>query len=275
MVQFPLSTVSVRIVPGNSLKPGPAKYACAHFSVNEKNLFLHVVNVACYQIEQGKKISISPYKDADDASISLFLNGSALGAVLHQQGKLPLHGSSFEYRNKGIVICGCSGAGKSSVTMAFCQNGAHFINDDITPLDIASGDTKIVSLHSRMKLWDDSFLKLSIAMKESKRIRPTLNKFYLSVKRTNEAEQKLDQVIILGTHQKNEFEVQELKGTEKFNVLRTQIYRKAYLKGMPETQKKYFGQLLRLAGSVPVTRVVRPQICDIYETMHFIEKIIG
>ena len=42
------------------------------------------------------------------------------------------------------MICGHSGTGKSSVTAAFCQEGAIFINDDITPVAVAGSKTTIL-----------------------------------------------------------------------------------------------------------------------------------
>jgi hypothetical protein len=59
---------------------------------------------------------------------------------------------------------------------------------------------------------------------------------------------------------------------EKFNVLREQIYRQIYLKGMPATEKTYFKQLFLLAKTVKVTRILRPQEVAIADTRTFIKQ---
>ena len=45
-----------------------------------------------------------------------------------------------------------------------------------------------------------------------------------------------------------------------------------YLRGMPQTEKNYFQQLVKLAGSVDIIQVLRPKISDICTTMDFIRK---
>ena len=172
------------------------------------------------------------------------------------------------------MVCGNSGTGKSSVTAAFFQQGASFTNDDITPVSISDSEITILPVKIRLKLWDDSLNKLKIGSDNFLRIRPGLNKFYLPMDEKEISEHRLDQIFVLSTHQKNEFQATELKGIEKYNALRKQIYRKVYLKGMPKTEKKYFGKLFSLAKKVRVTVIKRPQKCHIYETMCFIEKQI-
>ena len=251
------------------------KSSSPFLQVNQDDFFLNVKGVACFKVQNGNKIVIFPYEGADDASIRLFLNGSVLGALLHQKGILPLHGCSFRYKDIGIVICGNSGVGKSSVTTAFCQNGADFITDDITPLQINETETVIKPIKTQIKLWDDSIKKMQIENTDLKKIRPALEKFYLPSPEPVKDKQQLNHLFILRKHNKSKFITEELNGIDKYNALRKQIYRKLYLKGMPETEKKYFRELLQLSGTVKVTRIIRPDICSIYDTMHIIEKEIS
>ena len=273
-MEFPLAAVSVEIIRDdidNLVNPCLSR---PHLKVSEDDFFLDVFNIARYRVQNGNKVFIHPHENSDDSSVKLFLDGSALGAVLHQRGILPFHGSSFEMNGLGTIICGNSGAGKSSVAAAFCQNGAQIINDDISPVRIAAESTNILPIKTRIKLWDDALLKLKIDNNGLERIRPSLDKFYMPDQGKFSQEQRLDHIIVLSTHNKNEFVVNEFDGMTKFNILRKQIYRRVYLKGMPETEKKYFKQLFQLSANVHVTQVVRPQLCDIYEAMECIRKVI-
>jgi hypothetical protein len=241
---------------------------------NETDFLLDVKNVARYRVQGGDKVSICPYEDADDASVNLFLEGPVLGAVLHQKQLLPFHGSSFEYNKKGIIICGRSGAGKSSVTTAFCQNGAKYINDDISPVKIGTTKTVILPYKTRIKLWDDALKELNIENNELEKIRPQMDKYYLTMCEESNSDFVLNHIFILSTHNNNNYETNELRGFQKCNALRRLIYRKVYLKGMPETEQKYFKQLFLLADKVKVVAIKRPQLSNIYDTMRFIEKQI-
>ncbi|MDD4921884.1 MAG: hypothetical protein PHS30_05345, partial [Bacteroidales bacterium] len=174
------------------------------FQAGQSDFFLNIKGIACFKVQNGNEISIYPYEGADESSIQLFLNGSAFGALLHQRGILPLHGCSFRYQDKGVVICGNSGAGKSSVTAAFCQNGANFITDDITPVQINESKIVIKPIKTRIKLWDDSIRKLEIENNNFEKIRPTLEEFYLPSPEPVTKKQHLNHLFILNTHNKGE-----------------------------------------------------------------------
>nr|WP_315175075.1 hypothetical protein [uncultured Flavobacterium sp.] len=247
-------------------------FACSQMQVDEDDFYLNVIDVASYRVKNGDSVQVFAHEKADLDSIKLFLNGSVLGAVLHQRGILPFHGSCFLYEQKGILICGQSGAGKSSVTAAFCQDGAVFINDDITPVEITESETNIIPIKTRIKLWDDSIKKLEIENDNFDKIRPNLDKFYLPNTEEFQCKQALHHIVLLCKHNKEEFASDELEGMAKYNVLRQQIYRKMYLKGMPERQKTYFKQLFLLSKNVKVTRIMRPQIAAITATMEYIKQ---
>jgi hypothetical protein len=245
-----------------------------HLKVSENKFYMNAHNIGQFYAEHGSNIVINPQEGIDQKSIDLILNGSVFGAILHQKKILPLHGSSFTLNGKGITICGNSGLGKSSVTIAFCQNGGRFISDDITPLKISSNSVSIISTSNYIKLWDDTLQKLHIEAEGLEKIRPSINKFYFLPQGQIPSEQNLDMLFILSKHNKDEFVVNKLTGMEKYNALRDQIYRKLYLKGMPETQKKYFQDLILLTNQIEVIAITRPQICNIYDTMRVIENEI-
>ncbi|MCI1640400.1 MAG: hypothetical protein LKI42_03885 [Bacteroidales bacterium] len=253
---------------------GPFAFSRPHFKVGETDFFLDIKGVAKYRVRDGNTIWVNPYENADEESVALFLEGSVLGAVLHQRGILPFHGSSFIYNGKGIMVSGPSGAGKSSVTAAFYRQGSAFVNDDITPVEVYDSGIMILPVKTRIKLWNDALQKLQIGSEGLKNIRPEMKKFYFPVEKTSYEIHSLEYIFILSSHNKDEYISRELSGIEKYNALRRQIYRKVYLKGMPETEKKYFRELFSLAAGVKVVHIFRPQICDINDTMHFIEKEI-
>lgn len=271
MIDFPLEMEKIAFTQEELADMPNPFFSRPHLQVNEKDLILHIKNVASYRVTNGNQIQMHIHKDANMDTVNLFLNGSVLGAVLHQRGHLPFHGSTFDYQGKAVMICGHSGVGKSSITMAFCQNKASFICDDITPVLITQDNASIMPVRNRIKLWEDSLQRLDIDFRRLNKIRPVLNKYYLPIDQQTD-NRELDQIIILNIHTKNCFEKKELVGLSKFNMLRKQIFRSTYLNGMPETKRMYFNQLVQLAGRVRITLVTRPMKCDISETRQFIEK---
>jgi hypothetical protein len=255
-LHFPITIENLRLSFVDLKTISNPLFSCPWMQVTEDDFYLNVAEVGSYRVQNGNSVQVYPHEKADLASVKLFLNGSVLGALLHQRALLPFHGSCFELDGKGILLCGESGAGKSSVTAAFCQDGAQFINDDITPVEITAAATTIIPIKTRIKLWDDSLEKLKIKNTRFDKIRPDVEKFYLPVEKNYKKQQTLNQIFILGIHIKEYFEAIELEGMEKFTALRNQIYREIYLKGMPETEKIYFKQLFLLAKTVRVTVIL-------------------
>ncbi len=268
----PLNCLNIHIVSCLPTLADPI-FGKHRWSANGKELTLQIENVASYKIQNGAEVYVCPNPISDPDSIQLFLNGSVLGAVLHQRGIMPFHGSSFIFKDRGVLICGNSGVGKSSVVAAFCQDEGRLINDDITPICFDNERIMMVPLSTKVKLWDDAISLLQLDKNGLKKIRPSLNKYYVSgFTRQEEKQPLLHTLIVLRTHNQNNFEIKRPKGIERFNCLRNNIYRKIYLKGMPQTEKKYFEQLLTAANLLDVVVVFRPQTSNALETMRYIRE---
>lgn len=271
-LHFPLDSVSISIDKQKNGGVVSPLYFSPVLEINESDFQLIIENVATYRVQDGWNIKISPFPGTDQSSIQLFLNGSVFGALLYQRGIIPFHGCSFELNHKGIILCGYSGAGKSSVTTAFCQQGARFINDDITPVTIDESGILIIPIRTRIKLWEDALAALAIKAENLEKIRPSMQKFYVPVENNCQNKLKLHTLIVLGIHDNDSYEVMRPLGMEKFNLLRNHIYRKIYLKGMPKAARNLFSQLLKLSQSVEVLHVLRPQTSSIHATMEFIRE---
>ena len=272
-LKAPLNSITVRFVSHFSGLNKPPIYQKGIWCANENELIFEIEHIASYKIQNGTEVDVYPYPNSDKDSIQLFLNGSALGAVLHQRGIMPFHGSSFIFKDRGVLICGNSGVGKSSVVAAFCKDEGRLVNDDITPICFDNERITLVLLSTEVKLWDDAISLLQLDKTDLKKIRPSLNKYYVSgVARQEEKQPLLHTLIVLRTHNQNNFEIKRPKGIERFNCLRHNIYRKIYLKGMPQTEKKYFEQLLNAANLLDVVIVFRPQRSNALETMRYIRE---
>lgn len=245
-----------------------------NFSVSEEEFYLQVKTVGEFMVRQGQEILYRPEPEVDDQSLELFLNGSVLGAVLHQRGIIPFHGSSFLVEGAGVMICGQSGAGKSSVTMAFCQEGALLINDDISPVHFKQSVPHFLSLKTKIKLWDNSLDELGLQPDGLDAIRPNLGKFYVDNVSKVEEEPPISQIVILSIHNRPDFLVKELQGLGKHQALLNQVYRKNYLKGMPKREQQYFKEVLTLARAVRVIQMTRPQKAAIRETARKIREVL-
>ena len=272
-LKAPINNVAIHVVSSSpSLSESPIcqkRIWCA----NENELTLQIEHIASYKIQDGTKVDVYPHPDSDADSVQLFLNGSVLGCILHQRKTLPFHGSSFFYKNKGVLISGNSGAGKSSVVAAFCSKEGLFVNDDITPVYFNNGNVSIMPIKTKIKLWDDAINLLGIDRNALKTIRPLMEKYYVSEFAKQEVINPiLNTFILLRVHHERKFQVERPQGIQKFNYLRENIYRKIYLKGMPETERYYFTQLIKMANILDIVVVYRPKFSNAIETMEYIRE---
>lgn len=189
--KFPLSDVVIRRVEVTRKVEDPL-YADGFWQISQNEFAMKVEGVGEFYACNGSEIEYTPFPDATLASVELYLNGSVYGAILHQRHILPIHGSSFVWQGKGIMLCGESGAGKSSLTAAFCMAGAQFLTDDVTPLVFDDGKPFIVPLSDRIKLWEDSLQQLNHDKTQLTPITPVDEKYYFPMEKVVSQQFPLD-----------------------------------------------------------------------------------
>ena len=115
-----------------------------------------IQDVARYRVRDGREILVDPLPDADPGDVRLWLLGTALGALLHQRGLLPLHVSALTLAGGAQAFCGDSGAGKSTLATALHRRGLPLLTDDV---GLAVPEVDGVTFYPgfpRIKLWRDA-----------------------------------------------------------------------------------------------------------------------
>ncbi|HYX07724.1 MAG TPA: hypothetical protein VE912_13430, partial [Bacteroidales bacterium] len=107
-------------VPEHLEKPD---FTAVRFEASHGDFLLRVDGVARFRVKNGNEIIIDKKAEIQDHDVTLFLMGSAIGALLHQRGILPVHGSSVCRDGEAIIFAGVSGAGKSTLAGAFIKKG--------------------------------------------------------------------------------------------------------------------------------------------------------
>lgn len=261
-LKFPLDDVQVEITTEKKQVISPL-YDDRFYRLNQDEFSMDVKEVGCFYAAHGDYINLVLYPEATRASVELYLNGSAYGAILHQRQLMPLHGSSFVFKDLGIMLCGESGAGKSSLTASFIKNGSQFLTDDVSPIEFKNAKPYILPLSDRIKLWQDSLEQLKYEKDGLTEIWSDYNKYYLPVESQNTQAYTLDFIFIIEKHEGSEVKIEELTGVDKFQHLRNEIYRWEYLQGMKKTEANYLKKLLDINIHVRTFKVVRPETIEI------------
>lgn len=264
-VKFPLSDVKIEI---NSYKKEVANplFDDGFFRLNQTEFSMNVEGVASFYASRGNYVSMVVDPKATNANIELYLNGSVYGAILHQRKIMPMHGSCFVFNNKGIMLCGESGAGKSSLTASFVLDGNEFLTDDVTPILFSNDKPLIWTMSDRIKLWEDSLIQLNENKENLVRIDPETEKFYYPLKSYKESTFILNHIFLIAIHDKSDILFQEIKGAEKVTALRNEIYRLEYLHGMRENEVFYFNNLVEISKTIKIIKLFRPKDIPIEQT---------
>ena len=225
------------------------------FQTNEESLWLNVPNVARYLISNGNRITIEPFAQSDEDSIRVFLLGSCMGALLMQRNLFLLHANAVKVGDHCISFSGASGAGKSTLAAAFLQQGYSILADDVCAIN-QNGD--VLPGFPQIKLWADVSRYMTIDTQSLRKIRPNLEKFSVPAgEQFHPHPVPLKTVYILSSHNKDTFELTELKASQKFNPLKNNAYRIQYLKGLRK-KHTHFKQCGAIASQVDVVHIKRP-----------------
>lgn len=273
-LSFPLNDVQIEISAQQKRVESPI-YKNENFEVSQNQFSIDIKGVAWYFVSKGKQIQITPCKDAKKLEIELFLNSWGLVSVLHQRTILNFHASSFQFNKQGIMICGDSGAGKSSLTAAFSFNNACFLSDDVTPIVFSDTKPFIKVIPNKLALKKETIEQLKLSG-EKQKIRNTINgKQLFSMLQGDKKNVALKQVFWISICKNDKLEYTELNGLEKFKMLRGEICGWDILKGMKETETVYLSQLMRISKEVRITKIARPLDFPLMELKNSIENYLG
>ncbi|AJI56311.1 hypothetical protein LA02_922 [Francisella philomiragia] len=226
-----------------------------HTIVEPNNIWLHINGNAWIHIADGKYITVELLKDADLQTVCLYLFGSGIGAIAHQQGKNIIHGNTIQTQNGCIIFTGDSGVGKSTISAALYERGYPFLADDLA---VINEKLEVEPGIPRLKVWQDTANDLNINTENLDRIRLLVNKYsYPITKNICTQPRRVRMIFLLENHDDNSFKVEEIRGMAKLNELQKHTYRKFYVKGMGY-QQQFFELTSNLAKNTTLYKITRP-----------------
>jgi len=231
------------------------------WQVNKNQVLLKIPDAGKYLIEDGKSIIIEPEDNAFLDVIKLFLLGSALGAIQHQRQRLTLHASALTKGVHTILLCGHSGAGKSTTANILIQQGFKLLSDDLAVIDFIDGDAIVTPAYPQSKLWQDATEKLDIDYQNLNRVRNELNKYRMPIKDNFcKSSKKITYIVNLQSNDIESATTNSLTVFEQLSVLKRHSYRKKYF--TLEQAQGNFQACADLVDLVPVMQIIRPPLTN-------------
>ena len=210
-------------------------------------LWLDVPEVARYVVEDGKRIVVDPAPQSTEANVMRFLRTTPLAALLYQRGSLAFHASAIVNSDGAVLLAGDSGAGKSTLLAALLQRGWMMLADDLSPVNLDDcGRLVVWPTFADIRLWPDANQHLNLTGPQD------LSGLLAPVA------QPLRAIYWLAVHNRDDIEVSELSGAERFRALGTLLYNSHIADALLD-RVAYFRLATAIAQSVPVWHLRRPR----------------
>ncbi len=132
------------------------------------------------------------------------------------------------------------------------------MSDDISVIEVHHQKVLVKRGIQQLKLWADSIHELELNLSGLTRVRSSLEKYYIPyIEQLVPPNTELSAIIVLEVKNSEGYEIKELKGIEKFEFIRSNIYRGIYIEPLGLTDKT-FETISRILELIKVYRIVRP-----------------
>lgn len=234
------------------------KWFGAGCQVSQREYALQVPGVGSYYAADGHRVFFHAQPGADPKWVRLYLNSQVLVALLHQRKIINFHASSFIYNRLGVMVLGETGAGKSSLTLAFALQDGGFLTDDLTPVVFEGPAPMIMPLHRNVKLRKDTAAQLGIDHRQLTDAESGTGKKYYSLQPVQYSPYPLHIILLVNPSEIASPAFTTPPPAERFALLRSEVCSWEILAGMPETEASYMQQLAATVQDTEFIRIERP-----------------
>jgi hypothetical protein len=238
-------------VPPGEYPPG--------YSATAGGTLLAVAKVGRYLIRGGREIVVEPAEGASERNVRLFLLGSAVGALLHQRGLLPLHANAIDLGGRAVAFSGHSGAGKSTIAAWFHDRGYPILADDVCVIGFDdSGRALAYPGIPRLRLWREALEASGRDAGAYDRSFDDMEKYDVpTVGDSSVQPVPLAAIYLLRKAEEGrEAGIDRLNGVEAVETLISNTYRGGYLKTIGRTAE-HLAACLKVVRAVPIFRARR------------------
>lgn len=234
------------------------------FEISATEFLLRLPFGLQFHYRVGKGVAFQRAAHVTDSEVTLFLEGSVIGAIAWINGLVPLHASAVVHDGRIHAFTGVSGAGKSTLVAALAKRGLPLFADDVLILDIHDGHVNCLPGHKKLKLWHDALALTGHTSHH--RVRPDLEKFYIPLgDEPNRQPLPLAALWFLAEQARGAPEVSEIRGIQAFRMVRTAFYRPAFRHAVTGRAAMFAAQSA-IAGQCRLARFDRPKTVEMFDT---------
>lgn len=229
------------------------------FTANENEILIYMDENAKIMAKNGNQLLYDVPNHYPTDKLCAYLISSGIGAILTLRKTFVIHGNALHLNGKTFLVMGRSGAGKSTTTAAFLQQGAQIIAEDVTPLDIQAEQVCVIPGQSYHKLKQDTLQLLDIEEGQSVFTSPMTQKQFIAPAENKicRATKTLDAIFWLTKQEERQAHCHRLSALDALWPIRCNTYAYRFIKGVQDLPL-HFKQVTRLAERIPCFALTRP-----------------
>lgn len=225
-------------------------------------------------VEDGRRITVTPYRESDMAAVRLFVLGAGLGVLLHQRGLLVFHASGVAIAGGVVGFLGAKGWGKSTMAATLHQIGHPLISDELLAMRFdGEGQPWVLPGSPQLRIWSDVFEGTGGNPDAGVRVRPGVDKFSISATSTALAPLVFRCAYLLGSGP--EASIQPVDRGRAFLELASHLYVSRFGTSFMQATgaTRVFQQINSLLRMTPVKRLLRRRdLGELREVARLVER---
>lgn len=214
-------------------------------------------------VANGNTITVEPAPNPDMTLTASLLLSAGMGLICQQRGDMYLHGSALKIGKQAVLLCGESGAGKSTVTTQLLQRGAGFLADDTVRIRRGAAGMMAEPSYPQQKLCRDVALRCGKRLEELRYIDEEREKYAWSRWDCYVTEaQAVKKIFLLrkeaaGARQTEAVRIRELTGQEALESVSAQLYLADTYRHITGIPFPLMEQLIRITEQAQILEVTR------------------
>lgn len=245
-------------IPNEILKEAEVKY----YSISEQVSWFQN-DTGVFYITEGREIHYVLKDGANLQYAQTYLLGYAISMLLLQQNIMTIHCSAIANEDGAILIAGQSGAGKSTITSIYLEQGYKLLADDIVAIGI-NDEKKVIAYPAfpYQKLCRDVISREGMTMDALIYIDEEKDKFLVPRKEQFiETPIEVKAMVILGVNEGTKLVADQVIGMNKLMAIRENLFLKR-LRGEWQVKPKLIQTCLEIGSKVPIYAIARPKKDD-------------
>jgi hypothetical protein len=217
-----------------------------------------------FRVLEGRRIIVDA-RPAAAAEVRLYLLGTAVGALLHQQPRrLPLHAAAIAWGDGAVAFAGPSGAGKSTLAAQWLRAGHTVLADDLCAVDAGEAGVgrpppRMSPGLARIKLWPDALAMADLDEGGLTPLAPSTLKLALATPAPAQGALPLRRLYVLRPGGDGTVAIRRLSGPEAVAAVLESVYRWPVAVAMGRAAAQ-LSACVAIAGA-----------CEVFETIYALD----